>query len=266
MSADLKTKHIKIFNKKFLEEMKTANENLELGFSDYECECYANFFEILNQALSDKLSFQDLFTSYDFFTDVIFGNQPNLIVTLPKEERFKTIHRMSRRYSITKNFTDYERELYAFSILYASCIRKCDEETQTDTWSMEDFTSLKKLKEMYKWYQKKFPNQYTPQKRLSDSSKENYGLSSENPIEVLWVKTEYEYLSGLMCTDGSKVTFVRVGSTSVDGFDHPIDIFTATKKGMLGKKKVADVYIYGYGYDNGIDAPKGFRFMMEEDL
>ena len=44
-----------------------------------------------------------------------------------------------------------------------------------------------------------------------------------------------------------------------------IDVYNIYSKKILGKK-IATLYISGYGYENTVIAPKGFRFMTDEEL
>ena len=45
-----------------------------------------------------------------------------------------------------------------------------------------------------------------------------------------------------------------------------IDVYNIYSKKILGKKKIVTLYISGYRYENTMVAPKGFRFMTDEEF
>ena len=57
--------------------------------------------------------------------------------------------------------------------------------------------------------------------------------------------------------------YERVGTVTHRDGETIIDVYNIYRK-KLGKKKIATLYISGYGYENTVIAPKGFRFMTDE--
>ncbi len=58
---------MKIINKEYVDIMKRYNLEYNLKLSNYECECYANMFNVLNEVASNQFTFEQLFDTYNFF-------------------------------------------------------------------------------------------------------------------------------------------------------------------------------------------------------
>ena len=66
--------------------------------------------------------------------------------------------------------------------------------------------------------------------------------------------------------DGKDILYERVGTVTHSDGETIIDVYNIYIKKILGKKKIATLYISGYGYENTVIAPKGFRFMTDEEF
>ena len=88
--------------------MKQLRTEYNLELSDYECECYSNMFHVLNDVVDNQYTFEQLFDTYDFFTDVLDGKRPNVDL-FTHEDAFKGFYRLSKRYSMTKHLKEDER-------------------------------------------------------------------------------------------------------------------------------------------------------------
>lgn len=101
---------------------------------------------------------------------------------------------------------------------------------------------------------------------LIPENRDDYGLVPDNPIEVKGIDVEYFYLDNLIFTDGSPIHYVRAGSRG--GFRvRPVDMFKiyrSKEEMQIGKEPAAEFYIYGYGKECSITAPKGFSFKSNE--
>ena len=256
---------MKILNKEYFEAMKEFrdNNNLQDELTDNDCICYANMFSVFSDITGGKLSFDEMFNTYDFITDVIDGSRPDIMIEM--EDKFRDTYRLLRRYSTTKNLDEETRKKVAFLIYQAKCIMIMDEETMQPTWNMGLFEKgTKNFIEEYEYEVKEYPDKFEIKKSLSDPSKDDFGYSVENPIEVISVGAEYDYLRILLTEDGKEISYQRIGSDSYE--DTIIDIYDIYNKKLIGKKKFATLYISGYGFENTMVAPKGFRFMTEEEF
>lgn len=252
---------MKILNKEYANKMKQLRTEYNLELSDYECECYSNMFHVLNDVVENQYTFEQLFDTYDFFTDVLDGKRPNVDL-FTHEDAFKGFYRLSKRYSTTKNLNEEERLRFCFVIYWASCIMTIDEETQEPTWNMRCFEKgTKTIIEEYEFETEQFPDKFIV-KSYSDPSKEDYGYTLENPIELTSVSVQYQYLNGIETNDGKKITYERIGSFQGED-DIFIDGYEIYVKGLLKKKKIATLYLTGEGSYNSISTPKGFRFIKK---
>jgi len=73
-------------------------------------------------------------------------------------------------------------------------------------------------------------------------------------------------LQNELTDDGKDILYERVGTVTHSDGETIIDVYNIYIKKILGKKKIATLYISGYGYENTVIAPKGFRFMTDEEF
>ena len=73
---------------------------------------FSVYFEITDK----KYSFDEMFQTYDFITDVIDGLRPDIMIEL--NDKYRDIYRLLRRYSITKNLDKETRKKLAFLISF----------------------------------------------------------------------------------------------------------------------------------------------------
>lgn len=73
-------------------------------------------------------------------------------------------------------------------------------------------------------------------------------------------------LQNELTDDGKDILYERVGTVTHSDGETIIDVYNIYIKKKLGKKKIATLYISGYGYENTVIAPKGFRFMTDEEF
>lgn len=257
---------MKLLNKEFFENMKKfRDENgLQEELTDKDCQYYANMLSVLDDVSHNQFSFDELINTYDFITDVIDGSRPDIMIITDK---YRDIYRLLKRYSTTKNLDDETRKLFAYGIYEAKCVMIMDEEKMQPTWNMGRFEKgTKDLIDSYEFCLKEYPDKFKINPPLSDPDKADYGLSVDNPIEVVSIQTEYTYLSLLLTEDGKPITYERIGSFTHSDGETNIDGYDIYKKSMLGKKKIATIYISGYGNENSMKAPKGFRMMTKEEI
>lgn len=73
-------------------------------------------------------------------------------------------------------------------------------------------------------------------------------------------------LQNELTDDWKDILYERVGTVTHSDGETIIDVYNIYIKKILGKKKIATLYISGYGYENTVIAPKGFRFMTDEEF
>ena len=167
---------------------------------------------------------------------------------------------MSKRYSLTKNLNEKERLHFCFVIYWSSCIMILDKDTNEPTWDMKCFEGgTKAIIEEYEYKLKQFPETFLI-KSYSDPSREDYGYTVDNPIELLSVSTQYEYLNIIETTSGKKIIYERTGSFQRED-NIIVDEYNIYIKGLLKNKKIATLYLTGEGSYNSISVPKGFKFI-----
>ncbi|MBR4177940.1 MAG: hypothetical protein IKR57_01165 [Bacilli bacterium] len=254
----MKEKKIKILNKEYAKKMLSLRDQTNLPLTDFECECYSNCFYTIYELTGKQFSFEQIFDVYDFFTDVLDGKKPEIDMFSYKDA-FKGFYRLSKRYSTTKNLTEEERIYLCFSIYTAHCILVFDEKTNSTKWNMECFENGPEyIKKEYE-YEKTIKNELNL-KKYSDPSKDNYGLSEDNPIEVSAVAIEYQYMRALVTEKDEEIEYERIGSTTGKD-DIIIDMYWVYVKGKKDKNKpLATLYIHPYGIENTEYTPKGFKF------
>ena len=87
------------------------------------------------------------------------------------------------------------------------------------------------------------------------------GYDADDPIRTIDIHGEYTYLARLRGADGGAVHADRRGSTFVDGFESPMDVW-----GLSCGTNEATLYLYGYGPTNTLAAPEGFVLVPEEEI
>ena len=95
---------------------------------------------------------------------------------------------------------------------------------------------------------------------------DDYGFVVENPIEVRGIDTEYFYLDNLAFEDGTPVFYERRGS-QFGPRERPIDKYNIYRSDMdraVGARPAAVLFLYGYGKECSVTAPKGFKFSSDE--
>lgn len=257
--------YVKLLNKEFFELMKNFREsnNLQDELTDNDCKCYANMLSVYSDITNDQFTFAEMLQTYDFITDVIDGSRPDILIMT---DEYRDIYRLLRRYSITKSLDGDTRKKLAFLIYQAKCIMIKDEKTNDITWNMGLFEKgTENFIGEYNFQIKEYPDIFEIKKSLSDVTRDDFGLTEHNPIELISIDAEYDYLNMLLTEDGKEIFFERVGSTIHDDGKTNIDIWNIYKKKLIGKEQIATFYISGYGNENTLVVPKGFRFISEED-
>jgi hypothetical protein len=255
-SKEEKKLELKGKTNEFYKEMISFREEngLEDDLTDSNCEFYALVFSTIYEATSKQFTFDEIFNIYDFFTDVADGKKPNVDL-FDKDDSFKGFYRLSKRYSLTKKLEEQERLLLCFCIYQAKYIYSLNEETQELEFNKKLFEGgLKAIKEEFEYEKEEFPGKFEIIV-LSDPTKDDYGYSIENPIEVTAVAVEYQYLRGITY-HGEEITFEH-GPDSKGPHDNWVDSFDI----FVGGEKVTTLHFTSDGSYNSITCPKGFEFI-----
>ena len=187
---------MKILNKDYFKAMKKYRDdnNLQDELTDDDCICYANMFSVYYDITDNKYSFDEMFQTYDFITDVIDGLRPDVMIEM--SDKYRDIYRLLRRYSTTKSLNEETRKKLAFLIYQAKCIMIMNEETMEPTWNMDLFEKgAKNFLEEYEFELKEYPETFEIKESLSDTSRDDFGLTADNPIELISVGAQYQYLN-----------------------------------------------------------------------
>lgn len=248
---------LKILNKQSYNELKDFLNKLNIEMNERSIIANSNFCYIISNYCNNKLETSNILEIYDYVTDVLSGNYPQIIVNVPKENRIifaKKLIKKENKYGLTEE----EIEFFAFCIVYSFFIYGINEETQDPEQAIYDFTSKEKVINQYE-YAKKEKMWKFEIKEYSNPLSEDYGYKVENPIEVTSVSMEYSYLDALITLDNKEIFYDRIGS-----FEGPegkyVDGYEIYIKGLFMKKKIATLYITGDGNEDSRSTPKGFKF------
>lgn len=215
--------------------------------------------KVMDEITEHRLTVRQLFETYDYFTDVLEGKYPRIML-IDGKDAYKGFYRLSKMYPATRELDEETRSFFCFAVYTAKRIKIYDEEKDEPVWSVREFKKGKEhLLREYEYEREHFPSKFTIRK-LSDPTRDDYGYSIQNPIEVLSVRSEYQYLNALETADGKVIVQKNRVSTHEGEGDVLIDGFAIYVAGVLRKKKIATLYLNGYGSENSDVAPKGFRF------
>ena len=90
-----------------------------------------------------------------------------------------------------------------------------DEETMEPTWNMGLFEKgTNNFLEEYEYELKEYPETYEIKEPLSDITSDDFGLTANNPIELISVGAQYQYLNILLTDDGKDILYERVGTVT----------------------------------------------------
>ncbi len=81
-----------------------------------------------------------------------------------------------------------------------------------------------------------------------------YGLVAQKPIFVNGFGKDQYYLSNLCTSDGTKLSFERIGSSEVPGIAGPVDAY---KLLLPDRRLYMTIFVCNYGTRTTRDVPKG---------
>ncbi len=248
---------LKVLDQKMYDDVKTFLKEIDVELDERGIIANANLCYIVASKTNNKIDAKQILQIYDFITDVLQGKIPKIVIHVDAKDRIIWAKKLLKQCK-TNNMTDEEMEFFAFCIVYSYFIGGMNEETGEMEQAIYDFTSLERIEKEYEYHKEQKIWKFEL-KSYSDTTKDDYGYTVDNPIEVTSVGTEYAYLGALITEDGKEISFDRTGS--MNGKDNIfIDRYEVYTKGLLTKKKIATLFITGDGSENSQTAPKGFKF------
>ena len=83
---------MKILNKTFEKNMKDFVKENGLELNEYECQCYANLCEVLNQLVDNQFEFNFILGMYDYFVYGIINQSKNNVDSNAKFIKYAVIN------------------------------------------------------------------------------------------------------------------------------------------------------------------------------
>lgn len=249
-------KKLKVLNKATHKEVTEWLKMMNIDLPKEHVIAYSNFCDITGEYLDHKLNIDTTMRLYDYITDVLEGSYPKLIIHVESKDRIiwaKKVLKMINEWELT----DEEIEFFAFCVVYSYYVFSLDEKKNRQERAILEFTSFDEIVSKYK-FAKKMKMWKFEAENFSDESKDDFGLSPDNPIGLLSIPMSYAYLDALVTEDDKEITYNRIGSfsgkdrTIIDGYD----IFLKNSK---NKKPIATIYINAYAGDVCKKVPKGFK-------
>lgn len=225
----------------------------------------ANMFEFIAKFTNNKLSDSEMLDAFDYLSDVILGNKPEVAIMVPKDERIRIQLRLMETLPQTAGkLTPEEKEVFAFCVYYSMCVQLYDEKNHMMVSGLTEFDSFEHIAALCKFEKENRPHFFACKinNKKRNIKADDYGYSVDNPIQVPSIPSSYEFLDRLRY-NGTPVFYDRIGSVS-DSFDNIIDKYKITvkvKKFLRTTEKVFTIYVDAYAYYMPDKAPKGFTLV-----
>lgn len=242
-------------------EVKRLFHENEIEMENFEIELYANMFEIISIFTSRKLSVEEIFTSYDFLSDILHNRVPEFAVHVPKEERITVQLRAMELLEETKGkLTMEEKEKYAFCVFFANCVKMYDEKTNTVSSGLTAFTDMESILGEYEFEKETNPARFQFLGEENNVPGEPFGYSINNPVLAVSVGASYDYLNRLYVSE-NEVSYNRIGSVAnpSGGILDRYEITVTAKKILRKSSKKYLIYINPYASRTSTIAPEGFE-------
>ena len=120
---------------------------------------------------------------------------------------------------------------------------------------LDEFYDIDHIRNEYE-HELTFKDELMIEPLKSDETADDFGLTLDNPVEVISIATEYLYLKCLTFSDGTPVEIGAHSSMGSDRYERIVDKFEILKNGTY----ITDIYMYGYAIKGSFKAPKGFIF------
>lgn len=151
-------------------------------------------------------------------------------------------------------------KLFAFALWYAQVYTRYDEEDGRNYYRTDEFDDIGFIRQEYDDLFEERPEFFSFNPDVSDITKDDYGLTSENPIEVTEPDMEHMYLDSLNFEDGEYVSYYC--DKQIDGpYGNHINVYNAYRSPEAARDKKepdAVLYMYPFGMKCSFTPPKGF--------
>lgn len=246
----------------FYDRMLEINDEMvrqgQQRMSNYLCMCYSNVVAVLDEFSGHTMTYDVMIDVLWFIGDILDGREANFNIS--EEDSYRDIVRALRRYSTTKNIPYENMKLFAFALWYAQVYTRYDEEDDRSYRRIDEFDDVGFIRQEYEDMLAERPEFFSFNPDVSDITGEDYGLVSENPIEVTEPDMEYMYLNCIHFEDGERIIYSEAGE--VEGpYGHNIHVYNIyhDEEGLMNNKEPDAVfYMYPFGMKCSFTAPKGF--------
>ena len=215
---------------------------------------YSNVFEIISLFTGGKLTTKEIFTSYDFLSDLVQNKHPEIAILSDEKESIPAAVRAMEGLDETRwRLTMEEKEAFAYCIRTCELYVICDAKTYTIHSCIIEFDSFEKIKTRYEEEKKHHPEEFV---REDNKSIGKFGFSPDNPVRATSIMAGEFYLRKLRY-NGTPVTFKRIGSTAggTDGIQDLYELYYLSERGKVQKCKI---YVDPYAFEDSTEAPEGF--------
>lgn len=250
-----------MLSEKRYDSIKRIFAEKRICLSEEDLRIYADVFEIISHYINNKLTDEEMIESYDFLSDVIKNQRPEITLHVERKDRIRAqVKHMDKIPFIGDKLDLDEKVMFAFCIYLAECTCIYDEEADEAQNGVVLFTSVEAIKDEFEKYKKMMPSLFDL--TADDTEKENmadFGYSIDNPILTISVGDAYDYLRRLTCGD-NKITYSREGSVMGEE-GHILDRYRVTViegKFFFKKRKEYVLYIDSYANSTSSKAPKPF--------
>ncbi len=160
--------------------------------------------------------------------------------------------------AIVKSLLANHSELIKNEDLAISVVTYCQINAINPLFALNDDKSMLTLNSLSTENKKNIKICYSNTRLVNENtSDEDYGYVKSNPIYTNGIEGSKKYLAKLRTTEGKKLNWKRLGSTSDKNIDGMIDIYSGT---LPSGESCATLYLNMYSNVSSQKAPKGFVF------
>lgn len=234
--------------------LKKMLQDSGISMPEHQIKAYTDIFAYLEHITENKYSEQQLFDLYTLLGDIAEGYCPEIAIIANNNDTIPTLVRIMEELPLTKGKLSMEQKFrIAFCVMAITGVHEQPKDVVFD-W----FESFESVETQFAFFRKQMPSWFKASEKKTDS-KENYGLSIDNPIQTTSVRSSYIYLNRLKYK-GKDIFYNRVGS--IEGKNrHFVDKYNVYLKTGLFKKRskyLCDIYIDAYASTEPQTAPHGF--------
>lgn len=244
------------------QDVKKIFEKNKVALAEADIRLYADMFEIIAQLTNGKLTNEEMFSSFDFLSNLILGKEVRYAPVVRKEDRIRIQLRMMEELpELSGKLTEDEKRAFAFCVYQATCIQVYNEESGELQSGLTTFTSKDRIIGELNHEMSTCPEFFAVEAKSVLAHKlGKFAYSKDNPIQTTSIPMSYQYLNSLKYK-GKPVKYERIGSfTGANG--HLVDGYRInTKSGLFAKATEHIIYIDAYADTISQKAPEGFTLV-----